>query len=97
MTHASDRGIRYGAVPGVPGLETLSADRLRLQFDRHFHDTYAFGIVLDGVERCGVQRARYFFEPGTVPMFNPGEVHDGGPATAQGWSYRMVYLDASLV
>lgn len=97
MKHASDRGIRYGAVPGVPGLETLSADRLRLQFDRHFHDTYSFGIVLDGVERCGIQRARHFFEPGTVPMFNPGEVHDGGPATERGWSYRMVYLDPSLI
>jgi AraC-like DNA-binding protein len=49
------------------------------------------------VERCSIQKSRHFFEPGTVPMFNPGEVHDGGPATASGWSYRMVYLDASLV
>jgi AraC-like DNA-binding protein len=97
MKHASDGCIRYGAVSGVPGLETLSAGRLRLQFDRHFHDTYSFGIVLDGVERCGIRRSRHFFEPGSVPMFNPGEVHDGGPATEQGWSYRMVYLEPSLV
>jgi AraC-like DNA-binding protein len=97
MKHAADGCIRYGAVAGVPGLETLSAERLRLQFDRHFHDTYSFGIVLDGVERCGIRRGRHFFEPGTVPMFNPGDVHDGGPATEQGWSYRMVYLDPSLV
>jgi AraC-like DNA-binding protein len=97
MKHASDGGIRYGAVACVPGLETLSADRLRVQFDRHFHDTYSFGIVLDGVERCGVRRTRHFFEPGTVPLFNPGDVHDGGPATERGWSYRMVYLDRSLI
>jgi AraC-like DNA-binding protein len=44
-----------------------------------------------------VRRTRHFFEAGTVPLFNPGDVHDGGPATAQGWSYRMVYLDPSLV
>jgi AraC-like DNA-binding protein len=89
--------FRYGAVPGVCGLETLEAQALRLQYDRHFHDTYAFGIVLGGVERCRVGRALNFFEPGTVPTFNPGEVHDGGPATAAGWSYRMVYANRGLV
>jgi AraC-like DNA-binding protein len=89
--------LRYGGVPGVAGVETLEARDLRLQYDRHFHDTYAFGIVLRGVERCKVGRELNFYEPGTVPMFNPGEVHDGGPATADGWSYRMVYVDAALV
>jgi len=89
--------LRYGAVPGVAGLETLEARDLRLQYDRHFHDTYAFGIVLRGVERCRVGRNLNFYEPGTVPMFNPGEVHDGGPALAEGWSYRMVYVDPKLV
>jgi AraC-like DNA-binding protein len=89
--------LRYGAVRGVAGVETLEAHDLRLQYDRHFHDTYAFGIVLRGVERCSVGRTLNFYEPGTVPMFNPGEVHDGGPATPEGWSYRMVYVDPKLV
>jgi hypothetical protein len=89
--------LRYGAVPGVPGVETLEARDLRLHYERHFHDTYAFGIVLGGVERCTVGRALNFYEPGTVPMFNPGEVHDGAPAGEDGWSYRMVYVDPSLV
>ena len=89
--------FRYGAVPGMAGLETLEARDLHLQYDRHFHDTYAFGIVLRGVERCRVGRNLNFYEPGTVPMFNPGEVHDGGPAAPAGWSYRMVYVDPKLV
>lgn len=89
--------FRYGRVPGVEGIETLEAHHLRLQYDRHFHDTYAFGIVLRGIERCRVGRTLNFYQPGTVPMFNPGEVHDGGPATPEGWSYRMVYVDAALV
>ncbi len=93
----SDSDFRYGAVAGIEGVDTLEAHDLRLQYDRHFHDTYAFGIVLKGVERCGLGRSVHFFEPGTVPLFNPGEVHDGGPATAGGWSYRMVYVDPSLV
>jgi len=97
MKHASTPQIEYRAVRGIAGVETLSARGLRTTFDRHFHDTYSFGLILRGVERCDLRRSRHFFEPGTVPMFNPGEVHDGGPATGAGWSYRMVYLDASLV
>jgi AraC-like DNA-binding protein len=89
--------LRYGPVPGVAGLEALDARDFTVQYDRHFHDTYAFGIVLRGVERCRVGRSLNFYEPGSVPMFNPGEVHDGGPAMPQGWSYRMVYVDAGLV
>lgn len=89
--------LRYGPVPGVAGVETLEARHLRLHYERHFHDTYAFGIVLRGVERCSVGRALNFYEPGTVPMFNPGEVHDGAPTDERGWSYRMVYVDPSLV
>jgi AraC-like DNA-binding protein len=97
VKHRSTADIRYHAVEGAPGLETLSASDLRLQFDRHFHDSYSFGLILRGVERCSLRKRFHVFEPGTVPMFNPGEVHDGGPATEQGWSYRMVYLEPSLV
>lgn len=97
MKHESTTQIEYGPVRGIAGVDTLSAKSLRTGFDRHFHDTYSFGLIVGGVERCDVRRSRQFFEPGAVPMFNPGEVHDGGPATAKGWSYRMVYLDAALV
>jgi AraC-like DNA-binding protein len=97
MKHQSTTKITYGPVHGIAGVDTLSALGLCTGFDRHFHDTYSFGLILSGVERCDVRRSRQFFEPGTVPMFNPGEVHDGGPATPEGWSYRMVYLDTALV
>jgi|SRR6476620_5971901 AraC-like DNA-binding protein len=92
MKHQPAPQVEYRAVRGVAGVETLAARGLRTGFDLHFHDTYSFGIILSGVERCDVRRSRQLFEPGTVPMFNPGEVHDGGPATPEGWSYRMVPL-----
>jgi AraC-like DNA-binding protein len=97
MRHASTAQIEYGPVRGIAGVETLTARGLRAGFDRHFHDTYAFGLILRGVECCELRGGRQFFEPGSVPMFNPGEVHDGGPASADGWSYRMVYFDPALI
>jgi AraC-like DNA-binding protein len=97
MKHEPTAQIEYRPVRGIGGMETLSANGLRTGFDRHFHDTYAFGLILQGVERCELRGAKRLFEPGTVPMFNPGEVHDGGPATGQGWSYRMVYVEPGLI
>lgn len=97
MKHGSTTQIEYGPVRGIAGVDMLSARSLRTGFDRHFHDTYSFGLILGGVERCNLRRARQFFEPGAVPMFNPGEVHDGGPASAHGWSYRMVYIEPALI
>lgn len=97
MKHASTAHIEYRCVAGVAGVETLAAKNLHLQFDRHFHESYSFGLVIRGVERCSIRRTKHYFEPGSVPMFNPGDVHDGGPATERGWSYRMVYVDPSLV
>jgi AraC-like DNA-binding protein len=97
VKHGSAPKIEYRPVRGMAGVETLTARGLRTAFDRHFHDTYSFGLIVHGVERCDIHRSRHFFEPGSVPMFNPGEVHDGGPATEHGWSYRMVYLDTSHV
>ena len=97
MKHCSSTQIEYGSVKGVAGVETLRATNLAVQFDRHFHDSYSFGLILRGIETCKVHGSRHYFEPGVVPMFNPGDVHDGGPATGHGWSYRMVYIDPSLV
>jgi AraC-like DNA-binding protein len=97
VKHAPAESIRYGTVAGVPGIETLHARGLRRGFERHFHDTYAFGLVLEGIERCRTGRRQHFFEPGAVPLFNPGDVHDGGPAAQGGWSYRMVYVERSAL
>jgi AraC-like DNA-binding protein len=97
MKHESSAQVEYGRVRGMPGVDTLSARGLRTGFDRHFHDTYSFGLIVQGVERCHLRGAMQLFEPGSVPLFNPGEVHDGGPATEAGWSYRMVYLDPALI
>jgi AraC-like DNA-binding protein len=97
MKHESTGHVEYGRVTAIPGVDTLSARGLRTCFDRHFHDTYSFGLIVQGVERCHLRRATQLFEPGSVPLFNPGEVHDGGPATEKGWSYRMVYLEPALI
>ena len=78
MKHQSTTKITYGPVHGIAGVDTLSAMGLCTGFDRHFHDTYSFGLILGGVERCDVRRSRQFFEPGTVPMGSRGQLAERG-------------------
>ena len=82
MKHVSAAQVQYGPVRGIAGVETLSARGLRSGFDRHFHDTYAFGLILQGVERCQLRGAKRLFEPGkSTPRANQAD-SPKNPATA---------------
>ncbi|KWA30747.1 hypothetical protein WL27_26155 [Burkholderia multivorans] len=38
---------------------------------------------------------RAIMPQGTICVINPGDVHEGKPATEEGWDYRMAYIPAS--
>lgn len=76
------------------GIETLQASfRKGHAYDPHFHDSYLVGVTEQGVQQFHCRRTRHDSTPGQVFMLEPGEIHDGEAPTAQGFSYRMLYLD----
>jgi len=66
-------------------------------FTRHRHDTYAVGITTAGVQSFWYRGARRTCLPGQLHVLHPDEVHDGAPATAAGFAYRIVYIEPDLV
>lgn len=78
-------------------LELLRARYTRQRFAPHAHDEYVFGVVESGAARTLFRGQEVVHAAGAVITFAPGEVHTGAPATADGWSYRMVYPSESLV
>ncbi|MFY1635045.1 AraC family transcriptional regulator [Solwaraspora sp. WMMB335] len=87
--------LRIGS--GAAGIERLAAALVGVGFAPHRHDTYAIGVT-----RSGVQTFRYRGEqrhclPGQWHVLHPDELHDGVPGTAEGFGYRIVYLDPALV
>lgn len=87
--------IRIGR--GGDGIERLEARFVGPAFSLHRHDTYAIGITLSGVQTFHYRGARRLCLPGQGHILHPDEAHDGGAATAEGFGYRIVYVDPSLI
>jgi AraC-like DNA-binding protein len=79
------------------GLEMFCADFTTQRFSRHWHPGYALGVVTRGAERLYCRAANHVAGTGELVAVNPGEIHDGEPAEAGGWAYRMLYPSERLV
>jgi AraC-like DNA-binding protein len=78
--------------------EFLSADYRDFAFPPHVHETFAIGVIEAGAQHFRPGRANTLVMPaGTLCVINPGVVHEGLPATEQGWRYRMFYPSPALV
>src|SRR3546814_20173173 len=62
----------------------------------HRHDTYAIGRTLAGVQSFHYRRSRRDSLPGNTIVLHPDEAHDGQAGTAEGFRYRMIYVEPSL-
>ncbi len=87
--------IRIGR--GGPGIERMEAQFTGAAFSPHRHDTYAIGITLSGIQAFRYRGEQRYCLPGQCHILHPDEVHDGRAGTVDGFGYRMVYLDPSLV
>ena len=78
--------------------EFLFADYRDFVFPPHLHETFAIGVIEAGGQRFRPGRAPALVMPaGKLCAINPHVVHQGCPATEQGWRYRMFYPSPALV
>jgi AraC-like DNA-binding protein len=87
--------IRIGH--GSAGIERLEARFVGQAFSPHRHDTYAIGVTLSGLQTFRYRGARRVCLPGQCHVLHPDEIHDGSAGTVEGFSYRIVYVDPSLI
>jgi AraC-like DNA-binding protein len=96
LERSCDRdAIRVGT--GAPGIERVEARFRRKAFSLHRHDTYALGITTAGVQEFRYRGARRICLPGQLHFLHPDELHDGGPATADGFAYRIAYVEPAVI
>jgi AraC-like DNA-binding protein len=65
-------------------------------FSRHYHDTFSFGLVLEGVNSFAYRRRTFEANAGSIGICDPGEVHDGGRAGIA-WAYRSAFPTAETM
>ncbi|VVO42791.1 AraC family transcriptional regulator [Pseudomonas fluorescens] len=75
------------------GIETLRAHFKGHAYDPHWHDSYLVGVTEQGVQQFNCRRATHQSTPGKVFLLEPGDIHDGEAPNADGFTYRMLYLD----
>jgi AraC-like DNA-binding protein len=78
-------------------VDLLHATYVTHSFAPHSHETFAIGVITNGVERFRYAGATHNAGVGSAVMVNPGEVHTGHAATPSGWTYRMFYPEVSLL
>ena len=80
-----------------PGVERAQVQLRGFGYSPHRHDTYAIGVTTTGVQVFNYRGTRQVCMPGELHLLHPDEVHDGGPGTAEGFSYRILYLAPELI
>ncbi len=83
--------------PTLNNLELLRATYITHAFAPHIHEGYAIGVIDKGAERFRYRRGDHVAPQGSLVVIHPGEMHTGSAAIEQGWSYSMLYPDASLL
>lgn len=79
------------------GIELYQAHIVRHAFEPHTHEAYGLGAIESGVERFRYRGSEHLAPPDTLVLMNPDELHTGRAETEQGWRYRMMYLDATVL
>ena len=87
--------MRLGS--GAAGIERIEAFFRGYAYDPHRHDTYAFGLTLSGVQSFDYRGARRDSLSGHAIVIHPDEVHNGRSGIAEGFRYRMLYVEPRLI
>jgi AraC-like DNA-binding protein len=79
------------------GVELFRAWFAGAAYQKHRHDTYAIGVTDSGVQVFDYRGSVHASIPGQVVVLYPDEVHDGRAGTGEGFGYRIVYVEPSLL
>lgn len=84
--------------PRVPGVrEVLHARHVEHAYPVHTHDVWTVLLVDQGAIRYDLDRRAHGAEPSMVSILPPHVVHDGRPATSDGYRKRVIYLEPAVV
>ena len=65
-----------------------------LTFARHSHDECVIGVNLIGEEKVWLDRRTFEAGPGSITLYNPGQIQGGGAAQDAPWHFVSLYAGA---
>lgn len=88
--------IRYWLAPGFRQVELTCADYMAQRFSQHWHTGFAVGVVTRHAQGFRTNGRDWSIGEGDLITLNPGQIHNGYPLDARGWSSRMAYIPADI-
>lgn len=80
-----------------PGIQRLRAGFFGHAYDPHRHESYAIGVTERGLQAFRYRGIDCVSTTGWTIVLHPDELHDGHAAAPEGFVYRMLYINATLV
>ncbi|MFT5719799.1 MAG: AraC-like DNA-binding protein [Motiliproteus sp.] len=80
-----------------PKIERFEAFFSGVGFEPHRHDTYAIGRTLAGIHCFNYRGEKRASLPGNTIVIHPDEIHDGEAGTDDGFYYRVLYVEPSVL
>jgi AraC-like DNA-binding protein len=100
LTPGLERSCRQDWVIASPwqrSIQRIEASFSGQAYAPHRHDTYSIGYTIRGVQSFAYRGARSDSLPGQVIVLHPDEIHTGEAGTEEGFHYRMLYVEPSLL
>lgn len=85
------------ASPWQAGIQRIEAYFAGEAYAPHRHDTYSIGYTIRGVQSFDYRGERSDSLAGQVIVLHPDELHTGEAGTDEGFHYRMMYVEPTLV
>ena len=93
----TDEFVKIWRPKSMAGIQLYSARLISQRYGKHFHEEYTIGINDAGVGSYSYCGERQVVGPGSLNLLTPGEVHTGEAASTDGWTYRNIYVETSLI
>jgi AraC-like DNA-binding protein len=87
----------YFRPSGLPGVEALHASFVNHVYVPHSHPTWTVAVIQAGAAQFEVDATPQRADRGELFVLEPEAVHTGMAAIPEGWAYKVLYLDPTLL
>ena len=87
----------YFRPPGLAGIEALHARFVEHAYRPHSHSTWTLAVVEGGAARFSLDATQQRARRGELFVLEPDAVHTGMAAVPEGWAYKVLYVEPSLL
>lgn len=90
--------IKFNRDKTFPDIEYCNVINSNHKFPKHFHeDVYTFSFMESGGSYWNDTLTDSIVKPGDIAMLNPGQIHSGIPINNDSSTYKILYINKSLL